>query len=216
MDSTATIPIPDFVLPTFAKGTISLLHIWPALRIAISQGWGGPQGRTHLAEDIVDLFYTTASEAVSSTSTVTAATALVPEQDDIEAVLLHVLSHEFSLTLEDGSEATIARDLVGLWRECVGRAVSSPPYQPGMLERFEAAAVKAKLEDGAQRYGVQREGGEDSEGSDDESGEDSDEEMGELVEGEDVPAEASGSRHKDEPMIDEDGFQTVTKKGGRR
>ena len=211
--SSAAVPIPDQVLPVFAQGTIALLHIWPALRIAISQGWGGSEGRIHLAEDIVDLFYTTASEAVSETATITAESALVPDQDDIEAVLLHVLSHAFNITLEDGSEATIAKDLTALWRECIGRATTPPPHQPGMLERFAAAAEKAKAEDGVQRYGAQRAGGDESDSDDDD---DDDGESDEEMEGvEETPA-ASSSRPREEPIIDDDGFQMVTKKGGRR
>ncbi|ORY57408.1 Pre-rRNA-processing protein TSR2-domain-containing protein [Leucosporidium creatinivorum] len=203
--------VPDLVLGPFAKSTIDILHVWPALRIAISQGWGGAEGRIHLAEDIVDLFYTTAAEAVSETATITAETALVPDQDDIEAVLLHVLSHAFNITLEDGSEATIAKDLTALWKECVTRVTTPPPHQPCMIERFAEAATKAKAEDGVQRYGAQRAGDDDSD-SDDESGEDSDEEM----EGVEEAPVASSSRPKEEPVVDDDGFQMVTKKGGRR
>jgi pre-rRNA-processing protein TSR2 len=203
--------VPDLALPSFAKSAIDILHVWPALRIAISQGWGGAEGRIHLAEDIVDLFYTTAAEAVSETATITAETALVPDQDDIEAVLLHVLSHAFNITLEDGSEATIAKDLTALWKECVTRVTTPPPHQPSMIERFAEAATKAKAEDGVQRYGAQRAGDDDSD-SEDESGEDSDEEM----EGVEEAPVASSSRPKEEPVIDEDGFQMVPKKGGRR
>lgn len=202
--------VPDLALPTFAKSTIDILHVWPALRIAISQGWGGAEGRIHLAEDIVDLFYTTAAEAVSETATITAETALVPDQDDIEAVLIHVLSHAFNITLEDGSEATIAKDLTALWKECVTRVTTPPPHQSSMIERFAEAATKAKAEDGVQRYGAQRAG--DDSDSEDESGEDSDEEM----EGVEEAPVASSSRPKEEPVIDEDGFQMVPKKGGRR
>lgn len=215
--STTAIPIPDQILGTFARGVISILHIWPAVRIAVSQGWGGASGRTHLAEDIVDLFYTTASEANSTTAVVEAETCLVPEQDDIEAVLLHVLSHAFSMTLEDGSEVTIGKDLVALWKECVFRVTTPGPFGDGLLERFTAAAEKAKVEDGVQAYGAQRAEGEESDSEEDgESGEDSDEGMeGVEEEGSSRPA-AAAPREKEEPQIDEDGFELVTKKGGRR
>lgn len=148
----------------------------------------------------------------------TAENCLVPDQDDIEAVLLHVLSHAFNITLEDASEATIAKDLVALWKECVARATTSTPQQPGMLERFEAAAEKAKAEDGVSRYSAQRAEGEESSEDDDnddedgESGEDSDEEM----EGVEEQVTAQAPRTRAEPVVDEDGFEMVQKKGGRR
>lgn len=208
MQAAAPTPTPEEqALVSFARSTLNLLTFWPALRIAVSQGWGGATGRTHLAEDLVDLFYTTAIESSSSTSTTTAATTLVPDQDDIEAVVLHVLSHEFSLTLEDGSEALIARDLVGLWRECIHRATTAPPYEEGMAERFEKAAEKALAEDRGRGYAAQREGLSEEESSGSE--EDSDEEM------EGVEEEESRAPKREEPVVDEEGFTMVPKKGRR-
>lgn len=213
----------DLALVTFARATLDLLTFWPALRIAIQQGWGGPTGITHLAEDIVDVFYTTATQDISTTnpnpSAPTAESAVVPETDDIEDVLLHVLSHEFNITLEDGSESVIAKDLVGLWRECIARAVGAPPYAAGLIERFAAGAAKARAEDGERQYAAQAEGdsSDDGEsGSDDDMDDEDDVEMGE----EHVHSAACAHGHshaprREEPEVDEDGFQMV-KKGGRR
>lgn len=191
----------ELALLAFAKSTLDLLTFWPALRLCISQGWGGPSGRTHLAEDIVDLFYTTALADSQD----------VPEEDDIEAVLLHVLSHEFSLTLEDSSEQLIARDLVRLWKECLVRASGSTAATAGLVEAFASAAEKARNEDGVRGYEAQRQGeSEDEDGSDDDDDDDEDEddEMEGVEEGE------SSSRTRQGPVIDEDGFELVTK--GRR
>lgn len=209
-----TTSIPDQILPTYARGVFAVLHMWPALRIAVQQGWGGNEGRTALAEDIVDLFYTTATEAPASTP----ATDAVPDQEDIEDVLLHVVTHAFHVLLEDGSEVTIAKDLTALWLECVSRAGQTPPFSDaGLMEKFEAAADKAKAEDGVKQYAVQR-GADDDSDDEDDSGDDSDEEMEGVEEAQPAAAAAAGpSRPKEEPEIDEDGFQTVTKKkGGRR
>ncbi|KAI5478644.1 20S pre-rrna processing of protein [Pseudohyphozyma bogoriensis] len=200
----APAPTPEEVaLLTFARATINLLTFWPALRIAITQGWGSAEGRTHLAEDIVDLFYTT---AVESTST------KVPDIDDVTSVVLHVLSKEFSVSLEDDSERLIANDLTHLWKECLERAEGTwPAGREGRVEVFERQAEKARVEDaGSGGYqGARRDGQSDDEGSvsDEDSSEDEDEEM----EVESAPA----PRVREEPVIDEDGFQMVTK-GKRR
>lgn len=156
-----------------------------------------------MAEDLVDLFYTTATEQSSSSSTV----EVLPELDDIEEVILHVISHDFSLTLEDGSERLVARDLIKLWKECLSRAgnggVPGAAGDDGLKEKFEAAAEKARREDGVRRYEAVREGESDDEsGSDDGMDEDEDDEMGEPE-----------ARKKEEPTVDEDGFQMVGKKG---
>ena len=214
----------DLALVTFARSTLDLLTFWPALRIAVQQGWGGQTGITHLAEDIVDVFYTTATQDISTTNAnptpPTADTAVVPETDDIEDVLLHVLSHEFNITLEDGSETLIAKDLVGLWRECIHRAVTSPPYASGLTEKFAAGAAKARAEDGVRQYAAQAEGDssdDDDDDSDDEMDDEDDVEMSEEhVHSASCSHGHSHAPRRQEPEVDEDGFQMVTKKAGRR
>ena len=56
-DAPAAAPAPASVL--FARGVIARLALWPALRIAVEQGWGGPESaekRTWIASVIVDSF----------------------------------------------------------------------------------------------------------------------------------------------------------------
>lgn len=214
--SSQSSPIEGIVLPTFARGVFAILHSWPALRIAIQQGCvttqGAAEGRTALAEDLVDLFYTT----VTSGSDDGEALSEVPDLEDIEDVLLHIVSHMFRVSLEDGSEATVAKDLIGLWKECVARARNggAGAGDAGLMEKFEAAATKAKAEDGeGRKIQVHIEDG----SSDDDDGEDSDEEMEGVEEAQTAAASAPAPRQREAPQIDEDGFETVTKKkGGRR
>ena len=87
----------------FARGVIARLAIWPALRIAVEQGWGGPEGtekRTWLASVIVDAF-----EEQNPT----------PDAIYLEDTLLQVMEDEFETTLEDSSAEVVAQDIVGLW-----------------------------------------------------------------------------------------------------
>lgn len=225
----------DQALLLFARSTIDLLHIWPALRLAITHGWGGgtkqsTQGRTHLAEDIVDLFYSTAStssSSASSSSTGTGSTSLteggvnLPAQDEVEETLKWSISQQFDLDLEDGSEMTVAKDLIQLWRECIRRVMNNQLEVEGELaKKFRDGAEKAKREDGQQRFAAQRAPGQDGEEEDDTTDEDDsegfeteeDEQMGEVC------APAPPPRERAEPVVDEDGFEMVQpkKKGGRR
>ena len=81
-----------------------------------------------------------------------------------------------------------------------------------MREKFKVEAVKARLEDGERIYAAQRDGDSDEEsesGDDDDMDEDGDEDM-------EGGESGQNGRGKEEPIIDEDGFEMVTKKSGRR
>ncbi|BGP31011.1 hypothetical protein JCM10296v2_002775 [Rhodotorula toruloides] len=220
----------DQALGLFARSALDLFDMWPALRLAISHGWGGDgaQGKTHLAEDVVDLFYSTAtsghggegSASASGSSSTQEGGIPIPPTDEIEQTLLYVVGNEFDVDLEDGSEHTVARDLVNLWRECLQRVRAGEEgiaKEGALAERFRIAAEKARVQDGQQRFEAQRQGGEEDEGETSSEGEyetedDEDEEMGA------VEREAPPPRERQEPVVDEDGFELVQtkKKGGRR
>ncbi|GAA5937261.1 Tsr2p [Sporobolomyces koalae] len=229
----------DQALLLFARATLDLLQIWPALRLAITHGWGGGtkqsiQGRTHLAEDIVDLFYSTATTSNSTASSSSSSqnqggsTSLseggiaLPARDDVEETLKWSISQQFDLDLEDGSEATIAKDLIALWRECIRRVLTNDPNEGPLATKFRTGADKAKREDGEQRFAAQRAPGQDGEDNDDDTTDEDDDSDGfETEEDEhmgDVQHEAPPPRERPEPVIDEDGFEMVQpkKKGGRR
>ncbi|KAJ8294420.1 Pre-rRNA-processing protein TSR2 [Rhodotorula toruloides] len=220
----------DQALGLFARSALDLFDMWPALRLAISHGWGGDggQGKTHLAEDVVDLFYSTAtsgqggegSASASGSSSTHEGGIPIPPMDEIEQTLLYVIGNEFDVDLEDGSEHTVARDLVNLWRECLQRVRAGEEgiaKEGPLAEKFRIAAEKARVQDGQQRFEAQRQGGDEDEGETSSEGEyetedDEDEEMGAIE------REAPPPRERQEPVVDEDGFELVQtkKKGGRR
>ncbi|GAA5832038.1 hypothetical protein JCM3766R1_003696 [Sporobolomyces carnicolor] len=236
--ATTSTPSPeDQALLLFARSTIDLLHIWPALRLAITHGWGGgtrqsTQGRTHLAEDIVDLFYSTASSSEGSASTSTAPNAStslseggvkVPARDEVEETLKWSISQQFDLDLEDGSETTVAKDLIQLWRECIRRVLGGQLDVEGELaKKFREGAERAKREDGQQRFQAQRAPGQDGEEDDEDTTDDDDSDGFETEEdaemGDASMAPPPPARERPEPIVDEDGFEMVQtkKKGGRR
>ncbi|GAA5838484.1 hypothetical protein JCM5353_004031 [Sporobolomyces roseus] len=216
----------DQALSLFARSTLDLFHIWPALRLAITHGWGGSSGsqaRTHLAEDIVDLFYSTATETASTentrgTTSMSQGGVPVPARDEVEATLKWGIGQQFDLDLEDGSEEVIAKDLLLLWRECIQLVQEGKLEEEGVLaKKFREGAEKAKREDGSQRFEASRApGAEDEDTTDEEDSEgfeteEEDTEMGEAA----PPREP---RERLEPIVDEDGFEMVQpkKKGGKR
>ncbi|KAI0751743.1 Pre-rRNA-processing protein TSR2-domain-containing protein [Daedaleopsis nitida] len=167
----------------FARGVIARLAAWPALRIAVDQGWGGPesaQKRTWLASVLVDDF----EEHQPA-----------PDADYVEDRLLQVMADEFETVLEDGSAEAVAKDLVRLWAETAQGG-------DALLKEWEESADRLK----GKKVEVEEAAGDNSdweEMSDDEEDADEDE----------APPLLDPSQRPHEPQIDADGFITVKSKG---
>ncbi len=197
-------PTPNPALVLFARGVIARLEHWPALRIAVEQGWGGPSSREKrrwLASEIVDAF-STSNSTNSNDGDDGDASMSTPGADYIALMLAQVLEDEFDATFEDGSVEAVAEDIVGLWG--AGEDVV------GMWER-KAESVRGK------KVNVREEVGSGEDGDEDED-EWEDEESGEEGEGvpQLVPAAAAEVQRptRSKPVIDQDGFTLVQK--GRR
>ncbi|PFH47022.1 hypothetical protein AMATHDRAFT_7150 [Amanita thiersii Skay4041] len=178
-------PPPSLVL--FARGVIARLEIWPTMRIAVQESWGGPKSadkQTWLASEIVDTF----EQQV-----------LTPDDQYIEELLLQVMEDEFDCVLEDGSAEAVARDIVKMWEQ-------AQLGEQQMVTGFEEVAEKVRGKKIAAN--VVSEEDEGSDGSDDEGSEEDGEEMGV----DEAPA-LIDHRRKNEPEIDEDGFTIVKGKG---
>ncbi|KAI9069569.1 hypothetical protein FKP32DRAFT_1663267 [Trametes sanguinea] len=178
-------PPPTSVL--FARGVIARLAYWPALRIAVEQGWGGPESaekRTWLASVLVDDF----EEQDPA-----------PDAEYVEDRLLQVMADEFDANLEDGSAEAVARDVVALWEQ-----VSAGRTE--LLAEFEERADKLR----GKKLQVEEAAGDGSDWSDESGDEDEDEE------GDDQPPRLLDHQNrppKEEPEVDADGFITVKGKG---
>ena len=108
---TSPTPVVSPELVSFARGTIATLSLWTTLRLAVEEGWGGPespQKRTWLASAIVDAF----EEAFNKNEP-------VPDTIYVEEMLLQVLSDEFDVVLEDGTAEPVAAGIVQLWQEVI-------------------------------------------------------------------------------------------------
>lgn len=139
--------------------------------------------------------------------------------DDLEEVLIQVVSDEFEVVIEDGSETTIARRI---WRGAE-RLKSGVAEERNLVEEdikrlwnvwWEKGGNKAKVD--AKSLGKRIEVADDEQDTSDEEDddEDDDEEMGDapdLVEASERPR-----REKMEPEVDEDGFTKVVRGGKRR
>ncbi|KAF8607571.1 hypothetical protein BDV93DRAFT_272779 [Ceratobasidium sp. AG-I] len=174
----------DIVL--FARGVIALLEGWDVLRLAIAEGWGGPESRekrTWLASVVVDQF-DTEGQATS------------PDQDDVADLILQAVADEFEVDVDDGSVERIAESIVKLW-------AAEPPVAAQMVAGFETTAQKGSK---APVKAVREDGNGDSDWESESEDEDG---VPRLLERETQTA----PKEKPEPVVDEEGFTLVRGKG---
>lgn len=213
----ADAPSPTLIL--FARGLLARLELWPALRIAVHQNWGGPQSaqkQRWLAGVITDEFEPslpppsaslTALDSYHPAYTHPSHTLPEPDTEYIETMLLQIMDDEFEVALEDGSAFDVARDILRLWNDA---KEGNDGYMKDL--EIQVGRMKGKLP----QYEVEAGSGsdwDDSDGDEEEedgSGSDSDnEDYGKEV----VPQLLDHT--KKVPDTDEDGFTIVKRKGGR-
>ena len=183
-----TPPAPNPTLVLFARGVIARLELWPALRIVVEQGWGGPDSlakRRWLASELVDAFDPEPQDA-----------------DYVALMLAQVLEDEFGASIEDGSVEAVAADVVGLWG--AGEDTVREWERKAEGARGKRVDVREVVDEGGD--------GEDEEEWEDEGDEDGDEDEAPQLLGEASDPQQRPS--KTEPVVDEDGFTLVQK--GRR
>jgi len=106
---------------SFARGVIARLAVWPALRIAVENNWGGSESaekRTWVASVIVDAFEEQEPK---------------PDLEYVEETLTQIMADEFETVLEDDSAIQVARDVIELWSE-------TQTGSTDLMKRFEEQA----------------------------------------------------------------------------
>ena len=182
-------PPPNPSLVLFARGVIARLELWPALRIAVEQGWGGPDShakRRWLASVLVDAFDHSPT----------------PDAEYVALMLAQILEDEFGASVEDGSVEAVAADVVRLW----GAGEDA-------VREWERKADGAR----AKRVDVREVVGEDEDEDGDEEDEEEWEDEEDEDEAPQLLGTAGDSQQrpsKHDPVVDEDGFTLVQK--GRR
>ncbi|KAF9114581.1 hypothetical protein BGX27_010464 [Mortierella sp. AM989] len=180
----------------FKEGVTYLFHSWMALKLAVDGEWGGQDSvekRDWFIETVVDYF----SQHGKNVDTF-----------DLEDILLQIMNDEFSILLEDQSEQHIAKMLEQLFLECTH----------GKYDLVQTLKQDSQKVSGAFKASKSQKAGDEDDSSDDDEEEDGEE----GADGEDMDVEMEGESSsssapkKPEPIIDEDGFETVVKKGRRR
>ncbi|KAI5257493.1 hypothetical protein E4T42_01073 [Aureobasidium subglaciale] len=180
----------ETIQTNFDLGIWYALGLWPALTIAVTSNWGGPESsdkRDWFAGALSDLFTDRADT----------------DQFDVEAVLLQVMQDEFDLNVEDESEIPVAEEIMKLRKETLDGNFSGIE---AIKRRFEERGGRVP-----QNLQVVEHKQDDDESSDEESDDDDDDvEMGDAA-----PALVSAPRERQEPEVDDDGFTKVVSKKKR-
>lgn len=174
----------------FELGVSMLVHSWDALDIAVANSWGGPDSaekRDWITGIVVQLF--------KDDKVVDAAL--------IEETLLYAMLDEFDTNVDDGTAAPIANSIIDLYTECaVGNYSTTETLYTKWLERQSNGwASKPRL---VQVNEVVS--------SDDDEEEEEEEEDMDV----DMEEEQQQPHTVPEPVIDDDGFELVQKKGKKR
>ncbi|KAG8781897.1 hypothetical protein FRC15_007896 [Serendipita sp. 397] len=194
-------PSPTQVL--FARAVIARLAVWPVLRIAVDSSWGGPESkekRSWMAGEVIDAFLS--SKTTSSE----------PDDTYIEELLLQMMADEFDCVVEDLSGEIVAKDVIKLWEDIKKGAIEeSVKY----WEEKEKALNGKKLD-----YAFSKKGDdtdwvdEEEEGSsEDDDGTEEEEELSNQMEVDENVPDLIDQGSKSEPVVDEDGFTLVQRKG---
>ncbi|KAG0263938.1 hypothetical protein BG011_007771 [Mortierella polycephala] len=176
----------------FKEGVQYLFHSWTALKLAVDGEWGGHNSvekRDWFIDTIVDYF----SEKGKNVDTF-----------DLEDILIQIMNDEFSIMLEDKSEQHISKVLEQLFLECTH----------GKYDLVQTLKHDSQKISGALKGSKAQKNGDDDDDSSDDEGDDSEDMDVEMTEGE--SSSSAPRREKQEPIVDEDGFETVVKKGKRR
>jgi pre-rRNA-processing protein TSR2 len=197
----ANVPILEIRRLNFEGGVALTLALWPALTLAVQEGWGGPDSddkRDWFAGAVAELFPELKDQPPNASMKKEA-----PEGPDIETVetrLLQVMLDEFEVNIQDDSGFEVAEQILRLWVQCCqGRFTE--------VEELRSRWNARKGHKAAQMFKKGEEQDQDTDwDTEDESSEDGDVDMDEAPPLEQVPKE------KPAPEVDEDGFTKVTRR----
>ena len=126
-----------------------------------------------------------------------------PDQSDLEELLDEALQVDFNVQAEDDSPYQVARSLVNMHNQVAGGDFS---YLESLRQQQPASAAACQNADGPAAEEEDSSSSDEEGGSDDE-GDAMDADGGEDMEMDDAPPAG--------PVVDEDGFQVVQRKGSR-
>ncbi|EGG08541.1 uncharacterized protein MELLADRAFT_84742 [Melampsora larici-populina 98AG31] len=193
-DNTPISEPPSYLVP-FARSVLSVLSIWPALELSFEHS----SRRSEKDELISEL----ASELVGAF--LDGEPTKLPLNEELEDFLLAWCFGTLDVRIEDDSEVSVVKELLGVWKEWdqwTGTVQEAYEAEGTLIYRIEKQAERKRISGARVQATVVDEGAVESGESDD----DDDDQM-------DVePAQNQPARSRPKsPVVDEDGFTLVTK-----
>ena len=189
-------PTSEKLRQAFDNGIWYLLSLWPALHVAVQDGWGGPDSKDKkdwFAGAVSDLFLQRPDT----------------DHDDLILFLLQVMQDEFECNVEDDSEEEVVRGILGLRKRL---------FEDQDLNAFSELETRWKNR-GQMKANIQIIDNEVDDDDDEEWDDEDEDEDGDInMEAADaivpnlVPAL---KKEKPEPEVDEEGFTKVVGKKKR-
>lgn len=170
----------------FARATYIILAMWPAMRQAVLEMWGGPESeekRDFLLSHLCDEYGTGKGK--------------LPDMDDLTDLLENYLAEEYDCQLEDDSAALVALHVCNTYK-----AVFEEQHGTEFLKQLEEAFAKVS------KSSVKNQTQEIAEDEEDAS-DDAHDAPAPTTSAPRAPAP------RPEPEIDEDGFETVVSRRRR-
>lgn len=176
----------------FELGVSMVIHSWEILNIAVVNGWGGPRSsdkRDWISDIVVDLFK-----------------GPVVDIELIEETILNAMLDEFDVNVEDESSLPIAAKVIGIYRQVASGDYSTvrSMYEQWKQKGTQKEQYQVQIQEDPENPGVS-----DNDDDDDDEEDDEVELVAEQMDI-DAPQEPQG------PIVDDDGFELVQKKGRRR
>lgn len=187
-DADASTPTPTKEQLQFARSVYIILELWPALKQAVIEQWGGEyseEKREFLLSHICDEYGDHGAETK-------------PDVDDLTELIESYIVEEFDCELEDDSAALVAEHIclahTGIFVENKGDEVLNEIEQT--FSRVAPKSKRATVQDGFEYIG-------DGDRGEDNAAHDDDKESASA------PAPPRERAPPPEPVIDEDGFEMV-------
>jgi len=195
-------PTPAQLQSAFDTGIWYALSLWPALHVAVQNGWGG-----EATLDKKDWFAGAVSELFASR----------PDTDaeELEIFLLQIMQDEFDCNVEDDSEVEVARGVLRVRKALLGAEAEQQGPDMGVVRELEQrwrnrGQIKTNIQ-------VIDNGAEEVDDDEDWEGFGEDEDGDVDMEAGEAPSLVPAARKKEkvEPEVDEDGFTKVVGKKKR-
>lgn len=174
----------------FELGVCMVIHKWDELTTAVDNSWGGPNSadkRDWLSGVVIDLFEEKAVDILL-----------------IEETLLYAMVDEFDTEIDNDSALEIADLIIKIYKDC---AIQNYAHVEALYNRYQEKQSKGETK-------INVNVGSDPnnpDSSDDESNDDEEQ----ALELQDDAMAVDEPEHQG-PIVDDDGFELVTRKGRRR